>query len=865
MENIKNAGKRTGIVKVEHRHEKRQSSEISAKSQLENISNKGKFVRQISNLNADVSSLNKTTLSASPTAIKGHIRKNVALSYSPLSGKYTIKNVHTAGNLPAATVGRGENIPQKSAENAQNTPSSMANIPNDVSKIPIQNDTKSGNAPKKNVGSDRSKKLATDAIIEKTLAENSDENLLQSATENVDTTSETYHAESVTFSFGSPGKSTITAYAADTVDKIQSSARMSVIDENAVKPEFSGANHFVANGRTINNFSETKINNCKESFYRYNLFNNYSKENQKDFAYRGSEARKREREQVVQAGKEVAAFGKKISHGVKTLEGTVASDGSVDDFAAVGTASATFAYKSYAGVRGLSANMTTAAKDRVTKQFRIASKADKRYQSTFRKLETTRFKIENGGNSGKLSGRYERLSSKAKKEIAAINWHISKAQKSLKFLKKQQDTYAKSRYVRARAKVSTATGAISKVGGVAVSILNALKMSGRALVPENSSMLAVLFGGVFMIIMLVIIVMIIAAIAILYPMQAVGQWVDGIFHSTPVQYPGQAAAYYMEIEQSVGDEQNAAIAKLESKPSSGGGIDLPSLDAYNDAKSAYDESMSEFESTGTYTDADGNTVIGHPDSTSVTTAKSAYDSDLESYGVVVGDDGSITVKDGGSLPPMSPVYEGTRWLGSWKSPPSEYMNVPPDNGQTDAESVELSDEFKMQMLSTLCADRGVRIENKTLADDDELDTDEVKSFFNALPLWTFDSYDQIVYHKVGCMSYEQEVTTAITTTDPVTGVSTTTTETTTKTVRYCPGHIFTVMNLQLDTDPLKTKTDEIYSIDREWDKIWSTSGKSRKRGENYYKDIFKQMGKDVKAHGDIPTLPDYATEDSTSS
>jgi hypothetical protein len=176
----------------------------------------------------------------------------------------------------------------------------------------------------------------------------------------------------------------------------------------------------------------------------------------------------------------------------------------------------------------------------------------------------------------------------------------------------------------------------------------------------------------------------------------------------------------------------------------------------------------------------------------------------------------------------------------------------------------------MQMLSTLCADRGLK------EAEDELDTDEVKNFFNALPIWQFNAFSEtrscigedccsyqwkeIISHSY---SYENEDG------ETVSGASY---ETVIHTETFCAGHIFDVLDIQLDSDPMQKIPDEFYNLDRVWEKEWNTlregeteaeAAKRMKDGEKYYKDILKQMKKDVEKHGDEP-LPPLPREDEDS-
>jgi hypothetical protein len=269
----------------------------------------------------------------------------------------------------------------------------------------------------------------------------------------------------------------------------------------------------------------------------------------------------------------------------------------------------------------------------------------------------------------------------------------------------------------------------------------------------------------------------------------------------------EAINHYLDLEKKMIDETNAEIQAVLNKPTGGGGSFVtPGSSALEEAQNVYNAAQMEYNMTGSYTDPTGNLIFEAPDMSAVNAAQAAYDSEIASMRVSIDTFGKITIGPGGSLPPMSPVYMGARWYGSWKTPPYGF-SCTPDEGQTDGTRVP--NELLEEMLCTLSVKRSDEVYAA-----DTLKDEEVTDFFNALPLWDFKApYDQTISHDVGCMTYTQIEVHYFTYTDdeglPATGVATTTTQ-----VSYCPGHTWTVLNLQMDTDEVNTINSEIFSLER---------------------------------------------------
>jgi hypothetical protein len=211
---------------------------------------------------------------------------------------------------------------------------------------------------------------------------------------------------------------------------------------------------------------------------------------------------------------------------------------------------------------------------------------------------------------------------------------------------------------------------------------------------------------------------------------------------------------------------------------------------------------------------------------------------------------------GGSGFFIAPIFEGYRWKGS---PPPKFADQWDNSeGVTDSEGIKPPEDIYKDMLATFSSNRQFLPESDI---KEYLDPDEVAAFFNSLPFWEWAVWSE-TYKCNGCITIKWIETVTTTTTDPVTGVTTTTTEEVEKEILFCPGHIYNVGDVQLDNDLINKVTDQHYNMDRVWDKVWGTphvdeetgeatetqaeADKRRKDGVKAYKDILKQMIKDLE-------------------
>jgi hypothetical protein len=339
--------------------------------------------------------------------------------------------------------------------------------------------------------------------------------------------------------------------------------------------------------------------------------------------------------------------------------------------------------------------------------------------------------------------------------------------------------------------------------------------------------------------------------------------------------PGQAIEYYLNLEKQLVTDEKAVIE--EAKKDKGSSSKPPLKDGMSDAYDAaaardgmnqwaYEDAVAGGYDNYNYTDP----VTGA--SMMANTADGAPVFDDSSYRVPVLEtdkDGNYMLSDeqkqdfklNGGMPYVAPVFGGIRWKGT--APPEPFKSQwDNEEGKTDATELNPPNDIYQQMLSTLSADRQFMEEDEIT---DYLSPDLCTSFFNSLPLWKFNTWQES-YSCEGCVHIEWSETVMVTSThkDPETGKETTSAHevTTFYEMTLCPSHIFNVLDIQLDSDPIENKPDEYYDIDRVWDKLWSTplegeteedTEKRRKDGVEAYEDIIDEMGKDLKEYEKVKT------------
>jgi hypothetical protein len=356
----------------------------------------------------------------------------------------------------------------------------------------------------------------------------------------------------------------------------------------------------------------------------------------------------------------------------------------------------------------------------------------------------------------------------------------------------------------AKAAVATAGGAAT--GGVLTVVMIAYEAVRWFAKPKNSAMFIMV---VLMFLLLPIIAIFMMLSAALYPFNTIVTFIEDAFGNKieqveEVEMPGQSIEFYLEIEKKVVEEEQAAIEEAK---------------IYDDSAIPEDAIV---------TDEHGN------------------------YNLTEAQKAEFVAS--GTIPYFAPVFEGIRWKGT--PPPEPFKSQwNSEEGKTDAEALEPPEELYMQMLSTLSSDR-------QFLDEDEMTEyippEECEEFFNSLPFWEWASWQE-TYYCEGCVHIEwtETVTRTVSHTNRDTGEITVTTytEEVPYEIDFCPGHIFIVMDIQLDTDEFENIPDEYYSMDRVWDKLWGMplegeteedAKKRREDGVKAYKEILKQMEKDLK-------------------
>jgi hypothetical protein len=365
---------------------------------------------------------------------------------------------------------------------------------------------------------------------------------------------------------------------------------------------------------------------------------------------------------------------------------------------------------------------------------------------------------------------------------------------------------AASAAAKTSAKTAVATAGGAATGGVLTVVMIAYEAVRWFAKPKNSAMFIMV---VLMFLLLPIIAIFMMLSAALYPFNTIVTFIEDAFGNKieqveEVDMPGQSIEYYLNIEKKVVEDEQAAIDEAK---------------IYDDSSIPEDAIVPDEHGNYNLTEAQKAEFVAS-----------------------------------GTIPYFAPVFEGIRWKGT--PPPEPFKSQwNSEEGKTDAEALEPPEELYMQMLSTLSSDR-------QFLDEDEMTEyippEECEAFFNSLPFWEWSSWQE-TYYCEGCVHIEwtETVTRTVSHTNRDTGeiIVTTYTEEVPYEINFCPGHIFIVMDIQLDTDEFENIPDEYYSMDRVWDKLWGTplegeseedAKKRREDGVKAYKEILKQMEKDLK-------------------
>jgi hypothetical protein len=365
---------------------------------------------------------------------------------------------------------------------------------------------------------------------------------------------------------------------------------------------------------------------------------------------------------------------------------------------------------------------------------------------------------------------------------------------------------AASAAAKTSAKVTVATAGGAATGSVLTIVMIAYEAVRWFAKPKNSAMFIMV---VLMFLLLPIIAIFMMLSAALYPFNTIVTFIEDAFGNKieqveEVDMPGQSIEFYLDIERQVVEEEQAAIEEAK---------------IYDDSSIPEDAIVPDEHGNYNLTEAQKAEFVAS-----------------------------------GTVPYFAPVFEGIRWKGT--PPPEPFKSQwNSEEGKTDAEALEPPEELYMDMLSTLSSDR-------QFLDEDEMTEyippEECEAFFNSLPFWEWASWQE-TYYCEGCVHIEwtETVTRTVSHTNRDTGEITVTTytEEVPYEIDFCPGHIFIVMDIQLDTDELNNVPDEYYSMDRVWDKLWGTplegeteedAKKRRDDGVKAYKEILKQMEKDLK-------------------
>jgi hypothetical protein len=402
-------------------------------------------------------------------------------------------------------------------------------------------------------------------------------------------------------------------------------------------------------------------------------------------------------------------------------------------------------------------------------------------------------------------------------------------------------------------------GAGAATGGVATLVLLGLdvlgsggkKLGGAIVGEENkSSMNIVMLIGAFLLMAapVVLIVMIIASA--LTPFSYFYELIDGIWTKKTAEYPAQAIQVYIDVQKDVIGDTNSLISGLMGGGGSGAANPMDTVD------------MEKWENGGStafmrwLTDEWIRSMNGEPPTEFDYTP---YQKTYPTY--MIDEHGNIITSDtdgtdiGGTevslnvVPVVAPKYMGAIWYGTTSDSGFEFN---PD-GKTDAERVP-EDKY-LEFLTTHCVDRAIKQTETDLMPND------FKSAYMGYNLWHF-SVGQEMQHCEGCVGYTywHEVEYEYEDSDGYTHKGTRIEQ------AYgvmCPGHIWDVLDLQLDSDPKETHPDEFFNVENVQKALWTydetldedgdgtddngNTKKTLKEAQKVYKDTLKEITKMYEA------------------
>jgi hypothetical protein len=403
-------------------------------------------------------------------------------------------------------------------------------------------------------------------------------------------------------------------------------------------------------------------------------------------------------------------------------------------------------------------------------------------------------------------------------------------------------------------------GAGAATGGVATLVLlgldvlgsGAKKLGGAIVGEENKSsmnIVMIISAALLMAAPVILIVLIIASA--LTPFSYFYELIDGVWTKQTAEYPAQAIQVYIDVQKDVIGDTNSLISGLMG---GGGGsgvanpMDTVDMEKWeNGGSTAFmrwltdewiramnGEPPTEFDYTPyqktypTYMiDEHGNIITNNPDGTALG-----------------GTEVSLNV-----VPSVAPKYMGAIWYGTTSDSGFEFN---PD-GKTDAERVP--EEKYLEFLTTHCVDRAIKgIETDLMPND-------FRSAYVGYNLWNFRAWQETQYCD-GCVSYTywHEVEYEYTDSE---GDKHEGTRIEKATAVMCPGHIWDVLNLQLDSDPKETIPDEFFNVDNVQKALWTydetldedgdgtddngNTKKTLKEAQKIYKDTLKEIIKMYEA------------------
>jgi hypothetical protein len=415
--------------------------------------------------------------------------------------------------------------------------------------------------------------------------------------------------------------------------------------------------------------------------------------------------------------------------------------------------------------------------------------------------------------------------------------------------------------------VAGATKAAASTAAKAHAITFAAQMAAegaKKLSKENSSGMSGLMvagvAGMFLLLTLPVIAFMIIAQA-MYPFSYVYELVDelnDIWERREIATPREAIEVYIDIEKEIIDLANQHIAGLGGGGGEGGGSgENPMGDI--DLEKWYEEGVpAYYEWWGEEVRRNAKGITTEFDYSPYQKEYPTYKVDDEGY--IITDDGEGNLITESSKPDLPPKYEATIFYGTEKWGDFEFDH----EGKTDAERVP---EMNLpEILSTHIADRAL---NET---EEDFMPDEFREAFDSYDLWEIRDWTE-AKSCGGCANYTYTIKVTEKGYDEegdwferdkmVSGSGTT-----------CPGHIFTVIDIQLDSDPIENIPDEYMSPERIQKKLWgydkdldpdgdgidengNTEG-TLKEGQSIYKEILKQMKKDLEAP--LPKKEEEAAE-----